>query len=49
MIACYSELYEEEESSTSIVFDLKSIRVHFAPAEIAITFELLSQFIRFLD
>ena len=28
---------------------LKSIRVHFAPAEIAITFELLSQFLRFLD
>ena len=28
---------------------LKSIRVHFAPAEIAITLELLSQFLRFLD
>ena len=27
----------------------KSIRVHFAPAEIAITLELLSQFLRFLD
>ena len=29
--------------------ELKSIRVHFAPAEIAITLELLSQFLRFLD
>ena len=28
---------------------LKSIRVHSAPAEIAITLELLSQFLRFLD
>ena len=28
---------------------LKSIRVHFAPAEIAITLELLSQFLSFLD
>ena len=33
----------------SKIFLLKSIRVHFAPAEIAITFELLSQFLRFLD
>ena len=28
---------------------LKSVRIHFAPGKIAITLELLSQFLRFLD
>ena len=28
---------------------LKSVRVHFAPGKIAITFEILGQFPRFLD
>ena len=29
--------------------ELKSVRVHFAPGKIAITLELLGQFLRFLD
>ena len=28
---------------------LKSVRVHFAPGKIAITLELLGQFLRFMD
>ena len=32
-----------------LIGKLKSVRVHFAPEEIAITLELLGQFLRFLD
>ena len=38
-----------EKQEIYLVWPKKSVRVHFAPAEIAITFELLSQFLRFLD
>ena len=44
----YSLMFENVVNNILFVL-LKSVRVHFAPGKIAITFEILGQFPRFLD